>query len=646
MAIRAALLFLLVTAGAVEAAQLTPANALDRRQISELALSPAADRLAFTVSELRDGRFTDDIWTLDLESGATRRLTDSPASDRLPRWSPDGEGLAFLSDRDGSAQIFIIRKPEGEAAPLTRQTSPVHSFEWSPDGELLAYLAVEPPSEAARRRPQAAGDPRVVDQDPRHPQVWLLDVSTGESRQLTRAPWRVSELTWAREGDRLFVVASERPQPFIYTDGIYSVAVRDGATKLIVKPSGPFGLLKVSPDGRSIGYVGPRADDPVAHDLLVQSVAGGRSTNATMASIDRTINDFQWREDGTLLVLAQTGFSDTFYEADARTGARVKDGMMPVTASSFVIGGDVLAYAGESATRAPEIWISRGRGGDGAGGAPPLPATELNRRWSEIALVQPELVRYRSDNGLEIEAALLNPVDLAGGGRPRTRPPVVVMLHGGPTWRWSDSYDALGQLLAARGIGVLYPNVRGSTGYGYDFQYMNWHDWGGGDFRDVLAGVDFLVGQGRADRARLGVWGRSYGGYLTAWAITQTQQFRAAVAVAPMTDLASEYGTTTARASLYDEWFLGTPYDNLDLYIERSPVTYVQEALTPILLLCGELDPVNPIGQCQQFHRGLRYHGIESQLVVYPQEGHRLREYQHQVDALERTLQWFEERLR
>ena len=252
--------------------------------------------------------------------------------------------------------------------------------------------------------------------------------------------------------------------------------------------------------------------------------------------------------------------------------------------------------------------------------------------------MEPELVRYQSLDGLEIEAALLRPQSTDT----TRRAPAVIMLHGGPTWRWNDSYHPLGQALAARGFAVLYPNVRGSTGYGYEFQYMNRRDWGGGDLDDVLAGLLYLVGARIADPARVGLWGRSYGGYLAAWAITQTDRFQAAVLVAPMTNLVSEFGTTTAAAAIYDAWFLGTPYQSIDLYIERSPVTHVAKALTPTLISCGERDPVNPPGQCREFHRGLLEHGVESQLVIYPGASHRFHELPHQIDALERTIAWFE----
>jgi dipeptidyl aminopeptidase/acylaminoacyl peptidase len=209
-----------------------------------------------------------------------------------------------------------------------------------------------------------------------------------------------------------------------------------------------------------------------------------------------------------------------------------------------------------------------------------------------------------------------------------------------------DRFDTVGQLLAANGFAVFQPNIRGSTGYGHDFLVMNREDWGGGDYKDVIAGVDYLIEQGITDADRLGIGGWSYGGYMAAWAVTQTDRFHASVSGAPMTDLASEYGTESASINAYDTWYLGTPYENLDIFTQRSPVTHVKNTRTPTLILCGENDVTDPIGQCQQFYRGLKRYEVETELVIYPREGHGIREEKHQVDRLQRYLDWFKKYLK
>ena len=235
----------------------------------------------------------------------------------------------------------------------------------------------------------------------------------------------------------------------------------------------------------------------------------------------------------------------------------------------------------------------------------------------------------------------MNPPPVAERARPGSAPrPLIVLVHGGPTGRWSDNFEAWGQLLAQRGYAVLYPNVRGSTGYGQSFVEANRADWGGGDFKDVMAGVEAMIARGLADPERLAIGGWSYGGYMAAWAVTQTTRFKAAVSGAPVIDLASEYGTEAGSA--YDEWFYGLPYEKPEGFIKSSPITHVKHAKTPTLLLQGEGDTTDPIGQSQQFYRGLKRYGVEAELVLYPREGHALREEKHLLARLNRIIAWYD----
>jgi dipeptidyl aminopeptidase/acylaminoacyl peptidase len=270
----------------------------------------------------------------------------------------------------------------------------------------------------------------------------------------------------------------------------------------------------------------------------------------------------------------------------------------------------------------------------------------FNEKWTSRPVVAAEFVKYKSADGTEVEATLLKPSALSSQPSAlNAQPgPAVILVHGGPTGRWSDAFEPWGQLLAARGYAVLYPNVRGSTGYGHHFLEMNRADWGGGDFKDVMAGADWLVARGIADPNRLGIGGWSYGGYMAAWAVTQTTRFKAAVSGAPVIDMASEFGTENGSA--YDEWFYGTPYEKLDGFIKSSPMTFVKNVKTPTLLLQGEDDTTDPIGQSQQFYRGLKRYGVESDLVLYPREPHGLREEHHLVDRLTRILAWYDRYLK
>jgi dipeptidyl aminopeptidase/acylaminoacyl peptidase len=218
--------------------------------------------------------------------------------------------------------------------------------------------------------------------------------------------------------------------------------------------------------------------------------------------------------------------------------------------------------------------------------------------------------------------------------------PLVVYIHGGPTGAFSDSYSAWAQLFVQKGYAVFCPNIRGSTGYGWKFLAANRNDWGGGDFKDIMAGVDMLIAKENIDPARMGISGWSYGGYMAEWAITQTNRFKASMSGAGLANLASEFGTEGGPE--YDQWFFGTPYEHPENFAKHSPFTFIKNAKTPTLIIQGENDQTDPIGQSQELYRGLRYYHVPAELVVYPREPHGFREIKHNIDFYTRMLAWFD----
>jgi dipeptidyl aminopeptidase/acylaminoacyl peptidase len=627
---------LMGSAGLEAASPLTAQQALERRGVSELRFSPDGKHLAMTVSEpYRGTERNRDIWLYDRVRQESWPLTASEKSDHSPRWSPDGETLAFLSSRTEKAQVHLISLRGGEAQALTQSETPVTALEWAPDGRSIAFLAAEPKNEEQKKKEEDKDDPRVVDRDDRPPQLWLVDLESREARQVTSGQWRFSSLDWMPDGTRIVAAATDHPQPELLTTRIYAITPGDGSMEELHRPDGPMGDLDVSPDGQLLAYVGSRGDGPDAHDLLLLPIGGGASRNLTSSSIDRPVSDFAWQAHGGLLVQVADGFTSHFYDVTLEGEADRRPTVAgPHPLGAFAAKQDLLAFVGETATQAPEVWLSSQPG-------QAEKVTDLNAAWDAEGLVEPEILTYASFDGTSIEAALLKPERNEESGPL----PVVVLVHGGPSGRWASRFHSWGQLLVARGFAVLYPNIRGSVGYGHDFLVANHRDWGGGDFRDVMAGIDFLVEQRIADPERLGIGGWSYGGYMAAWAVTQTGRFRASVSGAPMTDLASEYGTETSSINAYDTWYLGTPYENLGLFAERSPITHVRNATTPTLILCGENDVIDPIGQCWQFYRGLKRYEVGTELVIYPREGHGIREEKHQLDLLHRVIDWYERHL-
>jgi dipeptidyl aminopeptidase/acylaminoacyl peptidase len=655
------------TASDEQKKMLTPEASLNLRNVGDLQFSPdpsaslgaSGGRLAFVVTEPAKGTGRlRHIWIYDVASGVARQFTFSAKSELSPRWRPGAAAagetpirrlafpgeLAFLSDREeGQQQIFLMSMNGGEGRAITKGKRSVKAFEWSPDGKTIAFLAPDAKTEEEEKKEKDKDDAKVVDKDDKHARLWILDVATGETRALTKPNWNFDELAWLPAGDRVVVKGTDRPESDQYTERIFSVQVSDGTMKELVKPLGPFGEMRVAPDGKTISYVGPREDGPEPHDLMLLPVTAHAARNLTGASLDRLVQDYHWQKDGSVVLLAANGFSNLLvtYSAD---GAR--HDLSPATgpAGSMALASDgEIAFVSQGATRPQEVWLWDQK-------SAPRQVTHLNDSWKAYSLIEPEFYKYKSFDGAEIEAALLKPrvspsanteIGVPGG---KSKLPLIALIHGGPTGRWGDSIEVWGQLLATHGYAVFYPNIRGSVGYGQKFVEANRGDWGGGDFKDVMAGVDDLVKRGIADPEKLGIGGWSYGGYMAEWAITQTNVFKAAVSGAGMANLISEFGTEDHPAG--DEWFYGVPWEKPEGFLNSSPFVHLKNAKTPTLVLQGDADTVDPLGQSQELYRGLKRYGVETELVVYPREPHGFHEEKHLVDRLERILAWYEKYLK
>lgn len=614
------------------------------RYLTRLQLSPDNRKVAFTVIERAGEKRLKNIWVLDLAREKARKFTTSK-SDEHPRWSPDGNTLAFLSARGKKSQIYLLPMDGGEAEALTDSKTGVQSFQWSPHGTAIAFTSPDPQTQEEKKRKKEKDDAIVVDEDDRNALLRIIDVKTKKVRTLTKNQWRISEFQWMKNGDRLIVFATDNPNKELWTNRIFTISAKDGEMKPIAAPTGPFSGMKISPDGKTIAYLGARVDGPQECDIFFQPVSGGPVQNITGKPINRCIISFKWLNNSSILALAQTGVFSTFFIIDKNNKVKKIKPMKTNPSRSFAGNSREVVFVGQTSVTPPELWITKKWG-------PARQVTRFHEKWDASALIQPEVVRYKSFDEEEIEAFLYKPGDDKNGmngtkneTKNGDRLPLVVMVHGGPSGRFSQRFNSRGQLLVSMGFAVLCPNIRGSTGYGYEFMIKNRRDWGGGDFKDVMAGVDFLINKGIAHPGRLGIYGWSYGGYMSAWAVTQTHRFKAAVSGAPMTDLAFEYGTELSSINAYDTWYLGTPYENLDDFIKMSPMTYVKNVRTPTLILCGENDKIDPVEQCQQFYRGLKRYGVDTQLVIYPREGHGIREKKHEADMLYRMTTWFKDLL-
>ena len=630
----------------LSAAGLTADQVVRRWELDDIQLSPDGTRVAFSVEAPIRGRGRNyDVWVYDLEHSSLRQITDWKGADSRPRWSPDGKTLAFLSNRSGDMKLYSVPVQGGAAHCLTESVGGVSSYAWSPDGGRIAFVAPEPGPES---------DPLVVGKFGYginlNLQFWLADLAFGTVRQLTFGEHRFSNgdashppLAWGPEENRLFISLTDDVRMHLFTSKISSLSLSDGSYRELAAPAGTFADLKVSPDGTTLAFRGARNDEPQPMDLYLMPVLGDPLRNLTAADIDRQIKCYSWQEDGSLVVLAEDGLASTLYRCGQDGRCRRLPGFDVHVSSHYwksqTLGaqGDLMVFVGEDAVRPNELWLSRAPG-------QAEPITRFNREWDDVAVQPVESIKYASFDGKIIEAGLIRPV----GFQPGRRYPLVVMAHGGPSARSFDRFEGRGHILASRGFAVLYPNVRGSTGYGHKFLIANRYDWGGADFKDLMAGVDYVIEQGIADPDRLGIGGWSYGGFMGAWAPTQTNRFSAAVAGAAIMDQALLTGATDSWVMYYDMWYKGIAYEDPEHYRDRSPLTHVKNVTTPTLILSNARDTDVVLAQGIQFHRALRYLGVETQLVVYPREPHssRMNEEAHRIDVIRRFVGWFEEHLK
>jgi dipeptidyl aminopeptidase/acylaminoacyl peptidase len=617
---------------------LTPEAALNIHFLTDLQLSPDRTRLAFVVSEAPQGeQRAQHIWMYDKKTDAVRQFTYSKKSETNPRWSPDGRQLAFLSNRGGDEQqIYLMNSSGGEAAARTKGKSSIKSFAWSKDGKYIAYIAPNAKTEEEEKKEKDKNDARVTDKDNKQPRLWLLPVESGDPKAITPANWEIKELAWMPSGLNLVVAATDHPESDQNTDRIFGVRVLDGEMVQLAAPRGPFGDLRVAPDGKTIGYIGAREDGPSPHDLMLLPVENDAARNISGLSLDRQVFDFKWLPDGTLLAVAADGFHTKFSAFGANGTIKQITSTISINPSAFAAsdGGEAF-FVSQTATQPQELFVWDQK-------TTPRQVTHINDAWNHYSLNTPVIYKYKSFDGQEIEAALLKPAGYNG----KTKLSLIALIHGGPTGAWEDTVEIWGQLLVARGYAIFYPNIRGSIGYGQKFIEMNRGDWGGGDFRDVMAGVDDLIARGIADPDRLAIGGWSYGGYMAEWAITQTTRFKAAVSGAGLSDLIAEYGTEQHPS--YDEWFYGVPYEpeRIAGFLNSSPFVHLKNAKTPTLILQGEADTVDPAGQSLELYRGLKRYGVNTELVLYPREPHAFHEEKHLVDRLKRILAWYDKYLK
>jgi dipeptidyl aminopeptidase/acylaminoacyl peptidase len=627
-------------------------------EASELSASSDGQHAVFSgaLMDQLESVVTTRICQVDLRSGHTRVLTFGPGVDRLPKYSPDGQRVAFLSDRSkpGNFQLYLLNPASGlaRAAPLVEGW--VEYLHWSPDGRrILLGVAghgadVAGGQGAIASKPAAADAspwmPRVIsgDEDYRWRRVWIYDVVDDRLSRAPTADINIWEASWCGN-DRIAAVVSPGPgEGLWYSATLQLVDLVTGRTRELYKPASQLGWPAASASGRHVAIVEAICSDRwfVAGDLRVIDTVTGEVRRIDATGVD--VTHTEWRSEDHLLLAGHRGFETVVGVSDRSSGKfrEIWASQDLTSVGNFAAVSGCLApgdcvLIGESFRRAPEVAFIRQGNYEAIRSFGP----DYGDHAKVIDAI--DAVSWCAPDGLVIQGWVLRP----RGPGPH---PLVMSVHGGPVWHWRPRWFGRAGvhllMLLRRGCAIFFPNPRGSSGRGQAFAGGVVGDMGGADTHDYLSGLDHLVREGIADPARLGVMGISYGGFMTSWLITQDQRFAAAVAVSPVTNHVTEH--LLSNIPHFVSLFLADSFTNPHgKYFQRSPIMHAHRAKTPTLNICGALDRCTPPEEAAQFHSALQEAGTRSVLITYPQEGHGVKRFPAAIDYAARVVAWFEEHL-
>ncbi|HUX66927.1 MAG TPA: S9 family peptidase [Terriglobales bacterium] len=646
-------------------------------------LSPDGAQVVFVTRAATTDGAASHLWLAETAgTGAARQITFSAPSDHTgesaPQWMPDGSAILFLGKRGDVRQVFRLPTGGGEAAAVQIEIPgaakplalSIESFAISPDGGWLAVRARQPLTAAESQAVKAKKDAKVVNED-RHPaRVWLYSFASGKTLAVTAADRQANAVAWSPDSRRLAVITAPpgNADDLGPRHRLEVVAIADlSHPRRLAGAPATVGSVVFSPSGQELALTAQSAHDtpPGIAAVFLMPAAGGAVRDLSDGDdLDLAGRSVVWSRDGSALYVgAQRGTRSGLAKIAVADGKAEWRPMPSAVAAEFAtnLRQSGWVYVAQSSDQMPQIafrrrlWWARAparlRRASRLGPGPSRLLSHANPDWATAGWTAATAVSWPGTGGLTIHGLYFAPrAGCAGeaavvGGKT----PLILMVHGGPTGAFLETYSPFVQWLTAQGWAVLEPNPRGSTGYGWRFAAANKNDLGDKDFDDVMAGVDWALAHRPVDARRLGLYGYSYGGEMAGFAEGKTDRFAAIVAGAPVIDQYSEYGTEDG--SWYDRWFFGRPWLRPQDAWRQSPLAYAGKAHTPLLLLQGQADITDPLGQSEEMYRALRQEGVAVRLVTFPREVHGTLaggiagapsiEPWHGLEAREEILEWF-----
>lgn len=641
------------TSARAEKEVMTPMHVAKLRSVGSPKISPDGKHVAYLLYVPREpykeesGRSYSELHVTDLDGNSRAYITGKVNVGSIA-WTPDGKGISFLAKRgdDKHTALYVIPIDGGEARKVLEHETSISSYTWEPTGNRVAFIAKEKQDKDLKKLKDKGFNQEIYEEDFVPTRAWVAEVGDGDDKAEPRMldlPGTPSDLAWNPVKSWLAMALS--PTPYIddhyMNRKLHVFDADDGSIVSSFKNPGKLGAAEWSPDGKLLAFLNAAdRNDPSEGRLTIADPSTGELKDI-LPNYAGHVASFEWQDPNTLLYF---GDKRVHTELGKITSAGAVQVHVPTSARlvlsslSATPNAPTAAFTSSSAEHPSELFVmSHGDKG-------PRRLTNSNPWLEDVRLAKQEVITWTARDGLEIDGILIRPLD----EEPGKRYPLIMDVHGGPEAHeqdgWNTNYGGPGQVAAARGFAVLIPNYRGSTGRGVEFSKMGQADYGGKEFDDLIDAKRHLVKTGLVDPDRVGITGGSYGGFATAWCSTyHTKEFAAGVMFVGISDHVSKAATTDIPQEMYHVHARKRLWDDWDFFRERSPIYYIEQARTPLLILHGKEDPRVHPSQSLELYRNLKLLGnTPVRLVWYPGEGHGNRKSAARLDYNLRMIRWFE----